>query len=80
MKKEKGVLMDSMKFREEIDAKVKAKIKELRKAGVVAMSVENLWQCVSLSDEYGPRGPNAAFHAKEIFAARVNEKFGKFLI
>ena len=72
--------MDSIKFREEINRKVKAKIKELRKDGVVAMSIDNLWQCVRLSSEHGPCGTNAAYYAKEIFTAHCRDKFSKFLI
>lgn len=71
--------MDSIKFREEIDRKVKAKIKELRKDGVVSMSIDNLWNCVQLSPEHGPRGANAAYYAKEIFTAYCKDKFHKFL-
>lgn len=69
-------LVDSIKFIEEIDKRVKAKIRELRRDGVVAMSIDSLWLVVSPEQ---PKGTNAAFHAKEIFAAYVQEKFGKFI-
>lgn len=71
--------MDSVKFREEIDRKVKKKIKELKRDGTVSMSIDNLWQCVRLSPEHGPKGVNAAYYAKEIFTAYVKEKFARFV-
>lgn len=71
--------MDSVKFREEIDKQVKAKIKELRKDGTVSISMDNLWQCVRISPKYGPKGALAVYYAKEIFIAHVRDKFKKFV-
>lgn len=67
-------------FKELLRKLIAARIKRELANGTTAMSRDNLWQCIKVPMNAGPRGTNAAYYAKQAFNEVIDSepKFKKF--
>lgn len=70
-------------FKLALAAAIKAKVKELKADGTVAMSLGNLDMCVKAPSHAlkgAPLGTNHRYYYKEMFAEVAREVAGRFLL